>query len=212
VRFDLEVETVSPILVDNNLAQAQVEVDVRVLGTPYETGLSGRLTVVEGAVVTLNERRYEAERAVISFLDERRIFPSFDFVLNTSARNYDITVAVEGTPGATETSLTSDPALPEPDIMALLVTGRTLDEMRGEEFEVAQEQVLSHLAGRTGSTLGRGIERATGLSEVRLEPQLIANEADPSARLTVGQEIADGLGLVYSTDLADSNDQIWVAE
>ena len=38
--------------------------------------------------------------------------------------------------------------------MALLVTGRTLDEMRGEEYEVAQEQVLSYLAGRVGSTLG----------------------------------------------------------
>ena len=35
--------------------------------------------------------------------------------------------------------------------MAMLVTGRTLDEMRGEEFEVAQEQVLSYLAGRVGS-------------------------------------------------------------
>ena len=63
--------------------------------------------------------------------------------------------------------------------MAMLVTGRTLDEMRGEEFEVAQEQVLSYLAGRVGSRLGRGIEQATGLSEVRIEPQLIANEADP---------------------------------
>ena len=96
--------------------------------------------------------------------------------------------------------------------MALLVTGRTLDEMRGEEFEVAREQVLSYLTGRVGSQLGRGIERATGLSDVRIEPQLIANEADPSARLTVGQELTDDLKLVYSTSLTDSNDQIWIAE
>ena len=32
------------------------------LGTPYETGLSGRLTVLEGGEITLNERRYEVER------------------------------------------------------------------------------------------------------------------------------------------------------
>ena len=95
--------------------------------------------------------------------------------------------------------------------MALLVTGRTLDEMRGEEFEVAQEQVLSYLTGRVGSRLGRGLEKATGLSEVRMEPNLIANEADPSARLTIGQELSDSLKLVYSTDLTNSNDQIWVA-
>ena len=41
---------------------------------------------------------------------------------------------------------------------------------------------------------------------------LIANETDPTARLTVGQNVTDQVKLVYSTNLADSNDQIWVAE
>jgi outer membrane protein assembly complex protein YaeT len=50
------------------------------------------------------------------------------------------------------------------------------------------------------------------LTEVRVEPHLIGNEADPSARLTVGQELTDDLELIYSTNLVDSNDQIWVAE
>jgi hypothetical protein len=37
-----------------------------------------------------------------------------------------------------------------------------------------------------GSKFGRGLERATGISEARIEPVLIANE---TARLTVGQNI-----------------------
>jgi outer membrane protein assembly complex protein YaeT len=212
VQFNVQVTTATPILIDNNIARAEVTTDLRVLGTPYETGLSGRLTLLEGGEIVLAERRYEVDRGVITFLDERRIEPSFDLQLHTSVRNYDVTIAVSGTPGETETSLTSNPVLPEPDIMAMLVTGRTLDEMRGEEFEIAREQVLSYLGGRVGSRLGRGIERVTGLSEVRLEPQMIANEADPGARLTVGQEITDDLTLIYSTNLTDSSDQIWVAE
>ena len=212
VRFNVNVDTASPILVDNNLATAEVTADLRVTGTPYEPGLAGRLTVLEDGEIVLNERRYEVERGVLTFIDERRIYPQFDLLLNTSAGNYDVTVAVSGTPDDTETTLTADPTLPEPDIMALLVTGRTLEEMRGEEFEVAQEQVLSYLTGRVGSQLGRGLERATGLTEVRIEPQLIANEADPSARLTVGQELTDEVTLVYSTSLTDADDQIWVAE
>ena len=39
--------------------------------------------------------------------------------------------------------------------MAMIVTGRTLDEMRGEEYDVAREQVLSYLTGRVGTTIGR---------------------------------------------------------
>ena len=160
----------------------------------------------------LNERRYEVDRGIVTFIDERRIVPSLDLLIRTAARNYDITLEVAGTPGETETTLTSDPSLPEPDILALLVTGRTLDEMRGEEFEVAQSQVMSHLAGRAGSALSRGLQQATGLSTVRLEPNLIASEADPGARLTVGQDLADDVRLIYSTDLVNSSDQIWVTE
>jgi outer membrane protein assembly complex protein YaeT len=212
VRFNINVDTATPILVDNNLAKAEIESDLRLVGTPYEPGLLGEIRLLEGSEVRLNERRYQAEPSVITFVDERRIFPSFDLHLDTTVSSYDITITVTGTPGDTETTLTSDPSLPEPDIMAMLVTGRTLDQMRGEEYEVAKEQVLSYLAGRVGSQLGRGLQHATGLSEVRIEPSLIASEADPTARLTVGQALTTDLKLVYSTNLTDSNDQIWVAE
>ena len=209
--FNVNVDTATPILVDNNLAKAEVTTDLRVVGTPYETGLLGRLDVLEGGMVTLNERTYEVERGQMTFIEDRRIFPSFDLVMNTSAGNYDIRLAVSGEPGNTETALTASPPLPEPDIMAMLVTGRTLEQMRGEEYEVAREQILSYLTGRVGSTIGRGIERATGFDEVRIEPQLIANEADPGARLTVAEDISDVVTLTYSVDLADSDDQIWMA-
>jgi len=211
VNFSVQVATASPILIDNNLAKAEVRTNLRVVGTPYETGLTGTLTVLEGGEIRLNERQYHVERAAVTFLEERRIVPSFDLHLTTQVNNFDVTLAVTGEPGDTETTLTSDPALPEPDIMALLVTGRTLEQMRGEEADIAKEQVLSYLAGRVGSQLGRTIERATGLSEVRLEPNLIANETDPSARLTVAQALTQDLQLIFSTDLANSNDQIWVA-
>jgi outer membrane protein assembly complex protein YaeT len=211
VQFNIDVDTASPILVDNNLAKAEVTTDLRIAGTPYEPGLLGRLEVLEGGLVTLNERIYEIERGTITFLDERRIYPAFDLTMATNAGNYDITLGVSGELGDAETTLTSSPALPEPDIMALLITGRTLEEMRGEEYDVAREQVLSHLTGRVGSTLGRGIQRATGLDEVRIVPQVIANESNPGARLTVAEDITDDVNLIYSVDLADSDDQIWVA-
>ena len=56
VLFNVNVDTASPILVDNNLAKAEVTTDLRVVGTPYEPGLLGRLEVAEGGLVTLNER------------------------------------------------------------------------------------------------------------------------------------------------------------
>lgn len=211
VVFNVNVDTNSPILVDNNLAKAEVSTDLRLVGTPYETGLLGKVEVAEGGMVTLNERTYEIQRGDISFVDDRRIYPSFNLSMTTTANNYDITLGITGEPGNTETTLTSSPMLPEPDIMAMLVTGRTLEQMRGAEYDVAREEVLSYLTGRVGSTIGRQLRQATGLSEVRIEPQLIANETNPGARLTLGEDVTDNLTLTYSVNLANSNDQIWLA-
>jgi len=212
VHFDIGVRTATPAIIDNRLARGEVDADLRVVGTPYEPGLTGRLTLVTGGQVTLNGRRYEVERGLITFVDQRRIMPSFDLALDTRASNYDVFITVAGSPGNTQTSWRSEPPLPEPDIMALLVTGRTLDQMRGEESEVARAQALTYLTGRVGSKFGRGIERVTGISEVRIEPVLVANETDPTARLTIGQNLTHKAKLIYSTNLTDSNDQIWIVE
>src|SRR5262249_490039 len=93
-----------------------------------------------------------------------------------------------------------------------LGTRPRLVESRGQDSEAARVQGPSYLTGRVGSKFGGGIERATGISEVRIEPVLIANETDPTARLTVGQNLTHKAKLVYSTNLTDSNDQIWVVE
>ena len=151
IRFNVDVDTATPILVDNNLAQAEVEADAA----------AGRDAVRAGADRPPQPARRRRDHARTSGATRSSAAssrsstsaassPSFDLLLNTTAGNYDITIAVTGEPGKTETTLTSDPTLPEPDIMALLVTGRTLDEMRGEEYEVAREQVLSYLSGRVG--------------------------------------------------------------
>ncbi|MFN0105353.1 MAG: translocation/assembly module TamB domain-containing protein [Bryobacteraceae bacterium] len=210
--FGIAIKTENPVVVDNNLAKAELEMDARLTGTYYRPGLVGRVTIDEGGSLNLNERKYLVDRGVLTFTDENRIDPSFDIVARTQASGYDVTLTVQGSGKERETTLTSDPPLPEPDIAAVLLTGRTLDELSGQEIDVAKEQVLSYLTGRVGGTLGRGIEQATGISQVRIEPNLIANESDPSARLTIGQDFTRQLSLIYSMNLTDSGDQILVGQ
>ncbi len=212
LRFNLDVDTQNPIAVDNNLAEVLATADLRLTGNYYRPGLTGRLTLEEGGELHLRERNYVLERGIVTFLNETRIEPTLDVSANTEVDNYDINLQVSGSPDDLETTLTSDPQLPEPDIIALLVTGRQLEDLRGEEFEVAKEQTLSLLTGGVARRLSSGLEKATGLSQVRIEPSLIASESDPSARLTVGQDLSSDLELIYSMNLTDSSDQIYIAE
>lgn len=213
IALNIGLRTVSPILVNNNLGKAALNTDLKLLGTTAQPGLSGRITIEEGGELRLNERTYLVDRGTITFTDERRIRPMLDILARTQASGHEITLQVQGEPGnKLDSKLTSDPPLSEPDILSLLVTGRTLDQLSGAEADVTKEQVLSYLTTRVGSELTRTVERRFGISQVRIQPNLIAPEADPSARLTVGQDITRQVRLTYSLDLARTNEQLWLGE
>jgi outer membrane protein assembly complex protein YaeT len=212
VRFNVSIDTVSPVYLNNNLAQVLLETDVRLVGTLVRPAVTGRVIIEEGGELYLRERTYAIERGVITFVDETTIDPSFDIVAQTEVAGYTISLQILGELDDVETTLTSDPPLPEPDIIAVLLTGRTLQDIRGQEALVAREQTLSLLAGTFVGRVETGLAELTGLSRVRIEPNLIAPDANPGARLTIGQELLRGLELIYSVNLADSSDQIYIAE
>lgn len=212
-RFNVTVHTVNPIIVDNNLAQLGATLDVRLTGSYYRPGLVGRAELEEGGELYISENRYFVDRGVIDFLNESRVQPTLDILARTKVRNqYDIELAITGggpEPVATNLTSPSHTELGEPDLISLLLTGRLRENLRGEEVNVAAEQSLSYLTGRIGGRLSQAAQDTLGLSEVRIEPNLIAAESDPGARLTVGQNLNSYLSLVYSMNLADSSDQIW---
>ncbi|MBL8177814.1 MAG: translocation/assembly module TamB domain-containing protein [Bryobacterales bacterium] len=213
VSLDIAAKTLTPLQINNNLLRAAVDADLRLRGTAANPGLTGRLTIDEGGQLFLNERTYTVERGGVLFTDERRIAPVFDVAARTRVNDYDITLRLQGPPGRElQTTLLSDPPLPEQDVLAVLATGRRLEELEGAGSTVIREQVLSYLAGSLGGGITQKAGRAIGLSQVRIEPSLIASETEPTARLTLGQDFTRQLGLVYSMNLRDSSDQIWIGK
>ncbi|MBM3790991.1 MAG: hypothetical protein FJW35_11680, partial [Acidobacteria bacterium] len=214
IRYDVSVDTQNPVVFANNLARLALDADLSLAGSYYRPVVTGRMSLLEGGELFLSERTYAVERGTIDLTSRTRIEPSLDILAKTRAGSYEIDLEISGTPDNLKTALRSPshPDLSEPDLVSVLLTGRTLDDVRGAELNIASEQVQSYLAGRVGGVLSRRAERTLGLSEVRIEPNLISPDADPGARLTVGQNVTRRLRLVYSMDLADSQDQIWIAD
>jgi outer membrane protein assembly complex protein YaeT len=214
IRYDVKVDTRNPVVIDNNLARLALVADLSLAGSYYRPVVTGRISLQEGGELFLRERTYAVERGTIDLISQARIEPSLDILAKTRVGSYEIDLEISGTPDDLKTALRSPshPELSEPDLVSVLLTGRTLDDVRGAELNIASRQVQSYLAGRVGGLLSRQAERTLGLSEVRIEPNLIAPESEPGARLTIGQNVTRQLRLVYSMDLADSRDQIWIAD
>ncbi len=212
IRYAVQVDTYHPILVDNNLARMEASFDLRVVGSYYRPSLLGRVELGEGGQVFLAENEYVIETGVVDFTSETRIRPSLNLSARTQVAGHEITLLANGDGDDLSTQFTSDSGLSEPDIISLLLTGRTLEEAQESGLNIASQQALSYLTGSLGGRLGRAAEESLGLSRVRVEPNLISAEGDPSARLTIGQDITRQLNLIYSMNLTDSSDQIFVTE
>jgi len=213
-RFDVSLRTDSPLLVRNNLAKAGVNVDLKLAGNYYEPALLGRVTLEENGELYFSERSYTVDRGVITFTNERKIEPIFDILARTRVASHDVSLLIAGGgPEKISTTLTSDPALSEQDVLALLITGKSPEDYKNSDTgALASRQALSYFAGSFGSRFTNQLERATGLSTVRVEPDLIANESNPTARLTIGQDLSKNARLIYSMNLANGGDQIYIAE
>ena len=96
IRYNVSLETKTPIIVDNNLAKLAADANLKLVGTYYRPAVVGRMQVEEGGEIYLNERRYYVERGNIDFTSETRIEPSLDIQAKAEVSGYDIDLHVSG--------------------------------------------------------------------------------------------------------------------
>ncbi len=212
IRFNVAMRTDTPLLVQNNIARVEARANLRLVGTYYDPAAIGRVTLNEGGEIILNQRPYYINRGVITLSNQAYIEPDLDIEAETRVASYDITLRLTGKPEKLTTALSSEPALSEPDITSLLLTGKTLSETQGREAQIVRTQALSLLAGQAGEEVAKEARQVLHLSTFRIDPGLIASESDPGARLTLGDDITRDFSLAYSMNLMNGGDQIWIAE
>jgi outer membrane protein assembly complex protein YaeT len=212
IRFNISLRTSTPLLVQNNIAKVEASANLTIVGTYYEPSIIGRVTLNEGGEIVLNQRTYYINRGVITLANQAYIEPDLNIQAQTKVGNYDITLQLTGTPERLTTTLSSEPVLTEPDILSLLLTGKTVSETEGREMQMVRTQALSLIAGQAGEEVTREARQVLHLSTLRIDPGLIASESDPGARLTLGQDITRNFSLAYSMNLTNGGDQIWIAQ
>ena len=198
IELNVRVVTDEDIIVDNNYADAAVGFDLRVVGTAGSPALTGRAALAEGGRIRLGNRVYEVDTGAADFVDPTGIEPELDITARTRVSGHDITVDIAGGPDSLTTSFQSDPAESESDIVSLLLTGRTLEEVSGAPESAAADQVLglvsTEFLGGTGRAVGLDtlrFEQEVGAGQIRFDSSLIASETDPGTRLTVGKNLSD---------------------
>jgi hypothetical protein len=231
VRYDVRIEAQSSIRVRNNVFPTLVaSADLRLRGTFARPLLFGRFEVDRGEA-QFEGKRYVLTRGTIDFNNPTRIEPFFDIEAETRVRvpgeTYRVTVRAAGPQDRLDPVLTSDPPLPEVEVLALLfgniAPGGNAELNQYSTVITPQQQLMraqlaQQLTGGISSEVGRAVAGAVGVDTFQITPLLGDPNAqtarlEPSARVTIVKNLSDRLAVTYQRSLSSSSrDQIILLE
>ena len=208
--LDIQVSTKRPVEMDNNLGRLAGTADLRLGGNVQQPRIVGRLDLEPDGRLYFGDRTYYLERGTVHFLDAPLVTPELNIQAYTRTGDYTIRLGLTGELNEVSTTFTSDPPLSRDDVIAVLLTGKTVAENRGVDLRALEATSLA--TGALNASLSSQVHRTLGVSRVSIQPSAVAAESNPGARITITQDFTRSLRLLYSMNLSDSNDQIWVGE
>ncbi len=135
-KFDVAIKTKDPVLIRGNLATGQATSDLKLTGTGLHPGLQG-LVRMEKVEATLPFSRLEVSRGSLTFDPSDSMNPRIDLEGTSVIRDYTVRVYVYGTILSPQAIFTSEPPLPQEEIISLIATGATREELSGNNNVLA---------------------------------------------------------------------------
>ena len=149
-KFDVSIRTQDAFLVQSNLANGRITMDLKLGGTGLRPWMDGTI-YIEQLLATLPFSRLQIEAGFIYFKRDQPFVPILNLRGTSTIRDYNITVYITGPATAPEAIFSSDPPLPQAEIVALIATGATTQELSRDP---------NALAGRAAILLFQKIYRS----------------------------------------------------
>ena len=183
VGLDLQINAPRRIFVRGRGIDAEFGGSLTLKGTTANPIAVGGFDLVRGRLEILG-KRLDFDSGRIGFAGS--MIPSLDFAASTSAGNGTATILVSGPATQPEFNFTSSPSMPDDEIMAQLIFGRSVSNL--SPLQIAQ--LASAAAELTGVTSGGGIvdqlRKATGIDNLDVQ----TNE-DGETSVGVGKYLND---------------------
>jgi autotransporter translocation and assembly factor TamB len=209
--LDLSIEGRDALVVRNNLGDLAGSLNLSVRGPADDPVISGRVTSTRGRLNFRNEQ-FEIQRAIIDLPPRREADPLLNIQTEADIRGYRVRVGITGPLSQPVTTLSSDPSLPQADVVSLITTGELA---QGEQSfsTLAQTGLGTATSLLTESLINAPVRKATdrlfGLNRFEFDPVIAGRGgASPTARLTVGRQINRDLAVTYSTNVTGEPNQV----
>jgi len=163
-KLDLDITTTDPILIRGNLARGEITGNVKVFGTIGNPKTSGALSANK-LVADLPFSDLQVQTAIVTLRPDALTNPIINLRGSSNVGEYTVQVYLSGPAQNPNLILTSDPPLPDSEIMLLLATGSASAQL--EDRQVASQKALQYLL--------EGIRRRNGDKDKTVLQRLLKN-------------------------------------
>ncbi|QTN33831.1 translocation/assembly module TamB domain-containing protein [Akkermansiaceae bacterium] len=139
---DVVVKTIDPILIRGNLGAGRVEAALRIGGTLGDPKPNGKVRVAE-LVARLPFSTLQIREGLLNFTPQTGFDPVLEIRGTSEPRPYRVQIYAYGKASDPQLLLTSQPPLPENEIMTLLATGTTAAGL--EDSQAASSRAMQLL-------------------------------------------------------------------
>ncbi len=127
-KIALKIHTKDPFIIQGNLAQGAALIDLTLGGTGKAPTLDGTVRI-ENFVASLPFSKLNVTNGFVYFTKDDPFIPQLNIQAASSLQDYNINVFIYGTATDPKTVMSSEPPLPQEDIVALLATGATTSNL-----------------------------------------------------------------------------------
>lgn len=186
LKFDVNLDgTQGDIRVENNLAKARLTGKLKLAGTNVKPLLLGTMEAVEGAQGFVRGQAFSISRGVVQFGAQDT---TFDLTAQSQVREYLVRVKGFGKLDDPKLSLSSEPALPEADVVSLLTLGVTSREKATAEAGAGLAAEALFQASGLEREVQRFLKKNVGLKDQAVHLSTTFNEATGQAEPSVSWE------------------------
>jgi translocation and assembly module TamB len=194
--LDLLIDMPRRIFVRGRGVDSEWSGRLKIGGTASQPEIAGDISLVRGQVSIIGQA-FKLDHGTISFAPGKKIDPLIDVVAVKDTRDLKATVRVSGSATQPKIELTSVPELPQDEVVAQVLFGKSATQLSG--FQAAQvAAAVAQLSGTSdpASDVVDRLRSGFGIDVLRFESVGAAGEESPGA--TAGKYVTDEVYLGVS--------------
>ena len=194
-RLDVTVSAPNKVFVRGRGLDAELGGQVRLTGPVTDIQPVGAFNLIRGRLSILGQRITFDEGSVTLVGD---LDPFIDFVARSESDDITVFVTVRGRVSDPRISFSSQPQLPQDEVLARLIFKRSISELSA--LQIAQlAAAAAELAGGSNTSLVGGLRDATGLDDLD-----IVTDSEGNTAVRAGRYIQDNIYLGVEAGAAGS--------